>query len=59
MKEVERYYLDHYGKCNASKCLCARQGWLGFDCPNWISMGAKNPDELGIAQKRFKETHKE
>ena len=59
MNEMEKYYLDHYGKCIAEKCICARHGWLGINCPSWVTMGAKNPEELGIAQKTSKEMHKE
>jgi len=49
----EKYYLDHYGKCDADKCFCAHQGWLGTYCYNWITMGAKNIEELRIAQRKI------
>jgi len=50
----EKYYLNHYGECSNEKCICARQGWVGCYCPYWITMGAKNPEELAIAQRKIK-----
>jgi len=49
-----KYYLDHYGKCNADKCFCAYKGWMGTYCPNWITIGAKNTEELYVAQRKIK-----
>lgn len=45
--------LNNYGQCRLEHCLCIDQNnpryhgaWAGLVCPDWVTLGARNTDDL-------------
>lgn len=46
------HLLDHYGECKlGTRCICLKS-WIGTDCMNWHSAGARTWAELLEWQKK-------
>ncbi len=54
LSDIENWYLDNYGICTVSNCLCLHSVWHGRACVYWKSFNAKNPEELRVAQQQFR-----
>jgi hypothetical protein len=51
MSEID--LLNNYGHCRLEHCLCIDQNnpryhgaWGGLVCPDWVTLGARNTDDL-------------